>query len=149
MLFAMPIPTIATIDTFNAPKFSRAIPAPNIATVDTFNAPSYKFSYTIPTIYTNDVLNAPTTLGAVINQKITFPNLSGRQLSIEFIDNDPLGGSELYHIRVKMFRSNDRTDHCDNFPSMDGTHLGLEFIQDTNADLDLAYTSIGMLRKDE
>jgi hypothetical protein len=143
------IPTIASVDTFNTPSVGRAIPIPNIVTADTFNAPTkYTITYHVPTIYTNDAFNAPTTLGAVINQKITFPNLSGRKLSIEFIDNDPLGGSELYHIRVKMFRSNDRTDHYDNFPIMGGTHLGLELVQTTNADLDLAYISIGMLRKD-
>jgi hypothetical protein len=142
-------PTIATIDTFNAPSIERAIPAPTIATVDTFNAPSYKFSYAIPTIYTNYSFNTPSMSGAVINQSITFPNLSGRQMSLEFINTDTLGGSELYHIRLKAFKSSDRTDHYDDFPNMEGTHLGLEFIQSADEELVLGYASIGMLRRDE
>jgi len=140
---------VTTTDTANAPGYSIGMTPVSVTTTDTPNDPSFAFMWTVPTAYTIDVPNAPSISGAVISQSITFPNLSGRQVSLEFVNADPLGGSELYHIRLKLFKSNDRTDHYDDFPNMSGEHLGLEFIQSANEDLILAYTSVGMLRKDE
>lgn len=142
-------PGATTTDTANDPGYSISFAPPSVTTTDTANAPSWAIAYTVATAYTIDTPNAPSMSGAVISQSITFPNLSGRQLSLEFINADSLGGSELYHVRLKAFMSNDRTDHYDNFPDMEGTHLGLEFVQSADADLTLAYASIGMLRRME
>jgi hypothetical protein len=142
-------PAVTTTDTANAPGYAIAMKPPSVTTTDTANAPSWAIAYTVPTVYTIDVPSTPSMSGAVISQSIAFPNLSGRQVSLEFINADTLGGSELYHIRLKMLKSNDHTDHYDDFPNMEGTHLGLEFIQSADEDLTLAYASIGMMRRSE
>lgn len=74
-----------------------------------------------------------------------FPNLSGKHLTLKFIDK----GSALYQMRMKMFKTADRVDFDARHPNLSGDHLTLKITHAASGEFLLAYTSMGILRKAE
>jgi hypothetical protein len=75
----------------------------------------------------------------------TFPNLSGKHLTLKFI---PIN-SALYFMRMKMFRTVDRVDHDARHPNLGGQHLALKIQHTAEEEFTLAYASMGLLGKVE
>jgi hypothetical protein len=77
--------------------------------------------------------------------KNTFPNLSGKHLTLKFTPS----GSALYFMRMKMFKTVDRVDFDARHPNLSGNHLTLKIQHTANEDFLLAYASMGIHGKIE
>ena len=77
--------------------------------------------------------------------KNTFPNLSGKHLTLKFAPS----GSALYFMRMKLFKSDDRVDFDARHPNLSGHHLTLKVSHSANEDFTLAYASMGLFGKIE
>jgi hypothetical protein len=77
--------------------------------------------------------------------KQTFPNLSGKHLTLKFVPT----GSALYFTRMKMFKTVDRVDFDARHPNLSGYHLALKISHTANEEFTLAYASMELFGKIE
>jgi hypothetical protein len=125
-IFGVPI---STVDTFVAGSYNISVTGVPISTIDTFVAGKYIHTTHGAFISSPDTFVAGTMTGVKINQKIFFPNIQGRHLSLVFSNADATGGCALYHARFKLAKSTDRSRFDTNkvpLPRFQGTHLSIK-----------------------
>jgi hypothetical protein len=141
------VPATAQTDTFVSPVFGRSLQVSAAESqVDTFVAPSFKAVFHVPVNDQIDVPLAPVIFGMNLNKFITFPNLSGKHLSLKYYNEDADSGFVLYQSRMKMFKSIDRVDFNARHPNLSGNHLTLKLLHESSDDFLVGYSSMGMFK---
>ena len=126
-----------------------AIIIPAISAPDIFVAPSLDGVFYVPAISAVDSMLPPTLSGNYANKLISFPNLSGKHLTLKYYNDSVDDGIVLYYARYKMFRTVDRVDYDARHPNLSGQHLTLRITHAADEEFLLAYASMGLFGQKE